>query len=473
MSRRWSLEDIKHFLGEYGFVLMAKEVPTITQKVHIVCPKGHDIYMAFHTFRNGNRCAECSGKKKPSIEKLRSSFNACGYLLQTSKYVNQHTHLDYVCAAKHENKVTWSNFRNGHRCPDCAGNAKHTYGHVVQAFKDRGLEVTSKSYTNSKEPIEFVCAQGHKSRLSFSNFYAGFGCNRCSHSGISKAEEELVSLYESKNIHVVHSCRNVIAPYELDLYFPEQRVAVEYCGLYWHSEVGGKKDKWYHLNKRKQCEQLGIRLVTVFDDEYRDKKTVVTSRIDNALGLTPNKIMARKTSVVQIPKQQARTFLNDYHLQNYGQAKVCYGMFHEGNLVGVLTGSSMTRRHTASVSTLELKRLCFLPNTTVVGGASKLFSRLISFAQQNGYNVINSYCDMWYGNPVSPVYEKIGFDYVSESKPSPSYIPTKTYGSRINCFSLRKTPEERLTGRTEWELRQEQGYDRVWDCGHRLYTYHL
>ena len=76
--------------------------------------------------------------------------------------------------------------------------------------------------------------------------------------------------------------------------------------------------------------------------------------------------------------------------------------------MGVLTGSSMTRRHTASVSTLELKRLCFLPNTTVVGGASKLFSRLISFAQQNGYNVINSYCDMRYGNPVSPVYEKIG-----------------------------------------------------------------
>jgi hypothetical protein len=36
-------------------------------------------------------------------------------------------------------------------------------------------------------------------------------------------------------------------------------------------------------------------------------------------------------------------------------------------------------------------------------------------------------------------------------------------------MSLRKTPEERLTGKSEVELRVEQGYNRIWDCGHRTY----
>ena len=77
---------------------------------------------------------------------------------------------------------------------------------------------------------------------------------------------------------------------------------------------------------------------------------------------------------------------------------------------------------------------------------------------------------MRYGNIFKPVYEVLGFTLEGYTKYTPHY--TKS-GKRYRNISLRKTPEERLTGKTEWELRKEQGYDRIWDCGHRTYIYKI
>ena len=57
----------------------------------------------------------------------------------------------------------------------------------------------------------------------------------------SKAEIELfdfcssIGKFESNN-------RKAISPYELDIYSQELNLAIEYCGLYWHS----LKDRDYH-----------------------------------------------------------------------------------------------------------------------------------------------------------------------------------------------------------------------------------
>jgi hypothetical protein len=38
---------------------------------------------------------------------------------------------------------------------------------------------------------------------------------------------------------------------------------------------------------------------------------------------------------------------------------------------------------------------------------------------------------------------------------------------------LKKTPEERLINKTEKELRQEQGFYRIWDCGKKRWVLFL
>ena len=477
MSRtrhKWTREEVVEYLSKFGFVLVSESVPNTTTKLHMKCAVGHDVYMSFHTFRSGgNRCAECSGKKRPSFEKLKSSFETVGYRLISKKYVNQHTKLQYECDKGHYNHITWSNFNKGHRCPDCARNKKFEYVEVQNFFEEAGLSLLSTKYYNCSKPLDFVCEKGHKSRISLANLRTGYGCNVCARSGISKQEWELVDRYKGLGIEVVHSDRSVIGPLELDLYFPANNVAVEYCGLYWHSELGGHKDKYYHLQKRRLCEEKGIRLITVFGDEYRKNKSTVLSRIDNALGISAKRIMGRKTTLVLPVRRDVNEFLSSYHLQGFAPYKAAFGLEYEGVLIAVATVSALTRAHTGAHSTLELKRLCFTPGVVVQGGASKLFRPIVEYAVSNGYTSIKSYCDMRYGNPFNPVYEKLGFRLVSESKPSPSYIDTSKYLERINCYSLRKTPEERLTGKTEWELRRAQGYDRIWDCGHRSYIYEI
>ena len=81
---------------------------------------------------------------------------------------------------------------------------------------------------------------------------------------------------------------------------------------------------------------------------------------------------------------------------------------------------------------------------------------------------LKSFCDMRYANIFNPVYEVLGFTLKCKTNYTPHYCKGQ---KRYRNFSLRKTPEERLTGKTEWELRREQGYDRIWDCGHRTYVY--
>ena len=75
---------------------------------------------------------------------------------------------------------------------------------------------------------------------------------------------------------------------------------------------------------------------------------------------------------------------------------------------------------------------------------------------------------MRYANIFKPVYEVLGFELTNFTKYTPHYFKQQ---KRYRNYSLRKTPEERLTGKTEWQLRKEQGYDRIWDCGHRTYEY--
>jgi len=150
---------------------------------------------------------------------------------------------------------------------------------------------------------------------------------------------------------------------------------------------------------------------------------------------------------------------------------VAFGLFYNDTLVQVLSLGHLSRSHAGKGGNfIELKRLASLPNLIVVGGASKLFAAAKKWSVENGYTHIKSYCDMRWANQLKPVYETLGFELVGETKYTPHYFRGQ---KRYRNQTLRKTPTERLTRKTEWELRQEQGFDRIWDCGHRSYVYNL
>ena len=108
-------------------------------------------------------------------------------------------------------------------------------------------------------------------------------------------------------------------------------MAIEFNGLYWHTENQGK-DKRYHYNKWKQCKDKGIQLITVWEDEWRDKRDIVKSMLAHKLGVSQDKrVYARKTTLAPLSSPQTRSFLDSYHIQGFARSTAYFGLYDSSN----------------------------------------------------------------------------------------------------------------------------------------------
>jgi len=281
------------------------------------------------------------------------------------------------------------------------------------------------------------------------------------HCGISNLEKELYNFMESLEIEIEKNNRSIISPKELDIYISSKKLAIEFNGLYWHSELSGGKDKYYHLNKTKDCLDKNIKLIHIFEDEWLNKQEIVKSIIRSKLNLITNKIPARKCNVTIIPREQVFNFLDSNHLQGYINGSHL-GLYYNNELVSVLTYGKPRFNKKYE---FEILRFCNKLDTVVVGGLSKLLSKINS-------KPIITYVDRRFGTGDS--YKYSGFRLLGST--IPAYYYTKNYKYRENRLQFQKhLLESKLESfdpsLTEWQNMQLNGYDRIWDCGNLVYEY--
>ena len=276
--------------------------------------------------------------------------------------------------------------------------------------------------------------------------------------GISKGEKEVSDFIISLEIDIETNCYHIIPPKELDIYISSHNLAIEFDGVYWHSELNGK-DKTYHISKTLQCKEKGIQLIHIFEDEWIDKQEIVKSIIRAKLGLIQNKIYARKCEIQSVSNEEAKLFLFDNHLQ--GPINGTHiGLYYENELVSLITYGKSRFSNTEEC---EILRFCNKINASTIGGLSKLLKQIDSKS-------IITYADLRFGEGLS--YLKCGFEYIGRSSPSYFYIRN---GSRINRLNFQKhLLQDKLDifdpTLTEWQNMQLNGYDRIWDCGVVKYT---
>ena len=110
----------------------------------------------------------------------------------------------------------------------------------------------------------------------------------------------------------------------------------------------------------------------------------------------------------------------------------------------------------------ELLRFCNKLNTTVIGGANKLFKY---FILKNEYNSIISYCNM--SKYTGSVYNKLGMKYISKSYPNYFYLDSNAK-RRLYRWNFRKdilVKEGFDKNKSEKQIMSERGYYRIYDCG--------
>jgi len=287
-------------------------------------------------------------------------------------------------------------------------------------------------------------------------------CLFCLNDYTSVAENEIKQYLSEYKI--VENTRTLISPYEIDIWLPDEGIAIEYCGLYWHSELNGKT-KEYHINKYKQLKNQGIHLITIFEDEYVDNRELVLSMIDARLGKYDAVYNARSLDVKEISSSVLNSFLNKYHIQGSGRSQYRYGLYHGDELLSVMSfmrGEASRKNR----STWEINRYATKCGVRIRGGASRLFSRFVK--DVSPIEVI-SYADLRWGE--GKVYESIGFERLKDTVSNYWYIKNNAYPlKRWHRFGLRKNETDDPT-LTEWENRIKQGWDRIWDCGSSKYKW--
>ena len=315
-------------------------------------------------------------------------------------------------------------------------------------------------YSNKLYDFECVICDTKFSSILTSGIDRPPRCPICYPPNQSIAETEVFEFIElNYGGEILRNDTKILNRFELDIYIPELNLAIEYNGLYYHSEAGCGKTREYHLNKTTECEKQGIRLIHIFEDEWIYKQDIVKSRIKQLLKINNSKrIHARKCEIREINAKVKNKFLNKFHIQGEDRSNIKLGAYCNNELVSIMTfshGSISRKKYNSDI--WELSRFCSNSNYRIPGIASKLLSY---FKKNYNWKEIFSYADRRWSN--GNVYKKIGFNLDSITKPNYWYIKNL---NRVHRFSLRKKYEEPKEV-PEWVLRQSEGYFRIWDCGH-------
>lgn len=290
-----------------------------------------------------------------------------------------------------------------------------------------------------------------------------YACPHCYPSNRSLSERQIAE-FVSKYFPININDRTILngAPYpELDIYIPSKNVAIEYNGLYWHSETQGK-DKYYHVTKTNLCEERGIHLIQIFEDEWENKFSIIKNRLKNILGITPYKLGARQCEVREIDNNLSKKFLEKYHIQGYCTASIRLGLFYKNRMVALMTfGKSRFNKN----YDWELLRYVTIGNFNIIGGAGKLLSHFRS----NYTGSIISYADRRWSQ--GELYKSLGFTELKSSEPAYFYAKDGMRYSRVmfQKHKLKDILEIYDENLSERENMENNGYHRLYDCGTKVF----
>lgn len=282
--------------------------------------------------------------------------------------------------------------------------------------------------------------------------------------GTSNMQKEIEAFIRTIYVGKIEiGSRTIIPPNELDIYLPDLKIAIEFDGIYWHSEKLGKDSK-YHLNKTNECRSMGIQLIHIFENEWVYNKNIVKSRLRNILKANKYSIYGRRCTISEIDQKTCSKFLNKYHLQGGTNSSIRLGAFYKNRLISVMTFS---KSRFDKKGGYELVRFATIRNFNCVGIAGKLLKH---FEKKYSPVRIVTYADLRWST--GNLYRTIGFTFKNQSLPNYFYFKgtTELYSRmKFQKHKLYKILPSFDPTKTEWENMKSNGYNRIWDCGNLVF----
>jgi hypothetical protein len=288
-------------------------------------------------------------------------------------------------------------------------------------------------------------------------------CTICNpvNTGQSQEEKLIIEWLKSLDLDIIEKDRSL--GIELDIFIPSKSIAIEFNGLYWHSELYKNND--YHLKKSNICLENGIRLIHIWEDDWLYKRDIMKSIILNSLGLIKNKIYSRNCNIITIDSKQKDKFLEENHIQGKCTSSLNLALEYRGEIVSLMT---FGKRRLNNKSEFELIRFCNKVNHIVVGSASKLFKH---FIKNNEFNSITSFADLSHFN--GDLYKNLGFDYIHRTASNYWWVVDGVRHHRFTYNKKRLIKEGADPNKTGVEIMYNKGYFRIFGCGQDKYIFNL
>lgn len=447
MSKRTDYGVIKVSFENKEFELLTTNYINNKQKLEYICPNGHRHRVSWADWNSKNvGCPYCNGRPIITLELVRQAMAKEGYILLTKKYINNKQRLDYICPEGHFHHTTWAKWNShGYRCPYCYGNAKKTIEEVRRDFEKYGYVLVTEVYINGYTKLHSICPNGHDYFVSWDNWsHNKSRCPKCNIQGVSK--EEIGVFDFVKSIYpgvVINNDYSLITPKEIDITIPDKKLAIEYCGLYWHSELMGK-NKHYHVNKLNGCRNKDYTLMTIFSDEWRDQRDIVLSRLKDFFGCDRSvTIDGKHCSISEITSKALKDFCNQNDFKVPSTQVVKIGAFYKEKLVSIITFKRVRSLR------WEMLNFCSKLNYHITGDLEVLLTYF-----QDNFKWKEIFIDVDRRWPATIDYCKSGFEEAEIIEPCCWYIKRDRRVGRVDQNS---------------DELEKKNLNKIWDCGYLRY----
>ena len=244
------------------------------------CDKGHEWQAIIADRNRGYACPYCKGQKvlkgyndlatiNPLLAK-EWNFERNEDLKPEQFTVGSGKKVWWKCGKGHEWQAFISNRSKGIGCPYCSGRCAIVGETDLQTVNpllakewdyEKNTTLTPSQVTfSSGKKVWWKCSKGHEWQASVANRNKGRGCPICTSERHTSFPEYALLYYLKKyGLETIHSYK--AKGYELDIYIPSKKIAIEYDGYFWHKNKENKD-----LQKNKKCLKDGIQLYRIRED---------------------------------------------------------------------------------------------------------------------------------------------------------------------------------------------------------------
>jgi hypothetical protein len=462
---KWSTQLVRDTLKKHWPQLHApfieEEFKNSTSKITLICPThGKVIHKAENIVRLKCGCKKCAlDKANEARHKNKlSDFKGSEIFIDKlppkdpEKLYFRKDIAEVVCFVHGVIEIPIKSLLRGYGCRKCSYakkgmDSRESWEKFQERMKLKYLSKYSYEivgvFSGANTRVMATCPKhGPWEVFIYNHLHNGTECPTCA-GVVSKGSISLFEFIYSLDSSAIKEKR-LPNNSRLDIYLPEKKIGIEYNGVYYHSHRFVPNN--HHSTRRKYCESLGIRLVTIWEDEWPSVKT--GNYIKSLLGLT-QKIHGRKCTVVEIGSKEAQQFYRNNHLMGPGiVSPINVGLFYMGELVGCSSYRKVFKN-------FELYRAAYLSGFRVMGGLSKMIAHLIK--NNTIPDKVVSYVDLDKFDGAS--YFKAGFVPVRESV-------SMSYGHKGKRYSRHGFKKENLVGEgTEKQIMESRGYFQCFNSG--------